>query len=227
MGVRICRTLTASPMNEAHHDQEPVHLLWVALLVEGGMLIVALVIGWFGFYEKSQPLYELDWNSCLEGLGWGIAATVPMVILMLVIHYWGPEFFRPMNEFVANRLKPMFETCTLFELFLLSLMAGLGEEIFFRWCLQGGLADVLSERFGVDAATWTALIAVSFLFGLCHWVNASYGITTFLIGIYLGWTMIQAGNWLVPAVAHALFDFLALLFITRSSDRYVTPEQVE
>jgi hypothetical protein len=53
------------------------------------------------------------------------------------------------------------------------------------------------------------------IFGVCHWVNYSYGLTTMIVGAYLGWTMILTDTFLVPAVAHALFDFIAFLYIVR------------
>lgn len=74
---------------------------------------------------------------------------------------------------------------------------------------------MLSERAGAELATIIGLIVASVLFGLCHWVNNSYGLTTLAIGLFLGATMIWAENWLVPAFAHAFYDFVALLYLVR------------
>ena len=60
------------------------------------------------------------------------------------------------------------------------------------------------------------IVIASMVFGLCHWVNVSYGVTTTVIGVYLGWLMCWSGTWLAPAVSHTLFDLVAFLYIKHS-----------
>jgi membrane protease YdiL (CAAX protease family) len=199
------------------HPKPKVHLLWVGLLVEGGLFLLGLLIGWFGFYDKNQPLHTIDWEFLQTAGIWGVAALLPMLIYLAVFQLWTPPFIKPMKEFVDSKLKPMFESCSIFELLLLSIMAGFGEEIFFRWCLQGGITSTLEPNFGTTYAIVVGILVASWLFGLCHWVNATYGISTMLVGLYLGWTMIFTNNWLVPAITHTLFDFVALIVIVHFS----------
>jgi membrane protease YdiL (CAAX protease family) len=113
----------------------------------------------------------------------------------------------------------MFHRSTLFDFLVISLLAGLGEELLFRWSLQGGITSVLETRIGLTAAVVVGLAAASVMFGICHWVNSAYGITTIVIGAYLGAVMIWSGSWIVPAVAHALYDFVALIYISRLPDQ--------
>ena len=136
---------------------------------------------------------------------------VPMLIYLVVYIKWPPRFLLPMKKVVEENLKPMFSRCSIVQLLFIAFMAGFCEEIFFRWCLQGGLAHYIAGAPG----TWVALAFASVVFGLCHWVNAAYGITTLVIGIFLGWMMIATNNWLVPAITHFVFDFVALYYIAR------------
>ncbi len=122
-----------------------------------------------------------------------------------------------MQEFVVEHLTPMFRGSSIFEMLLLSVMAGFCEELLFRWCLQGGIASLLEDRAGQLVSQAIGLLVASILFGLCHWVNTSYGMTTIFVGAFLGWTMIASETFLVPAVAHAIFDFVALIYISRLS----------
>ena len=128
-----------------------------------------------------------------------------------------------MQQFVDAKLKPIFRNSSLLELLALSLMAGFGEELFFRWCLQGGMTSVLENQIGGTPSIVVGVVVASIVFGGCHWVNASYGITTMLVGAYLGLTMVWTSSWLVPAIAHALFDFVALIYIAKSPDRLSQP----
>ena len=62
---------------------------------------------------------------------------------------------------------------------------------------------------------WIALVGVAILFGLLHAVNVAYAVLAALMGLYLGWLWMATGNLAVPIVAHAVYDFLALVYILR------------
>jgi membrane protease YdiL (CAAX protease family) len=47
-------------------------------------------------------------------------------------------------------------------------------------------------------------------------LSATYAILAALIGLYLGLLLIWTGSLLAPAVAHGLYDFIALLYLVRS-----------
>lgn len=207
-------------MSTAEPDPD-VNLVWVGVIVEGGLILVALALAYFGLYDHSQPLKEIDWPTCQRALVWGTVASLPMLVYLVVFHFWTPVFLQPMQEFVVENLYPVFRGSTIFEMLLLSLMAGFCEELLFRWCLQGGISSLLESRAGQPASLAIGLLVASILFGLCHWVNTSYGMTTLFVGAFLGLTMIWSGSFLVPAMAHAIFDFVALIYISR-----LTPEVV-
>ena len=193
--------------------KQDVNLLWVGLLVEGGMIVLALVLGFFNIFDPAQPLanvLELSWSRLLT---MGVLATLPLVVYFVLLEYWSPKFYQPMQEFIDQSLRPMFVNTSVFELAIIALLAGVGEEILFRWCLQGGVFALLTPMTGTIGALLISLVLVNLVFGLCHWVNNTYLVFAFLAGIYLGLVMWWSSSWIVAAFAHTAFDFIALMYL--------------
>jgi membrane protease YdiL (CAAX protease family) len=53
------------------------------------------------------------------------------------------------------------------------------------------------------------------LFGLCHWLSASYGVLALIVGMYLGGLFLISGSLIPPMIAHGLYDFVALIYLVR------------
>ena len=62
------------------------------------------------------------------------------------------------------------------------------------------------------------LVAASFVFGCFHPLSATYAVLAALIGLYLGLLLIFTGNLLAPALAHGLYDFIALVCLVRDGE---------
>ncbi len=198
---------------------DDVHLLWVGFIVEGGLIAIAMFLAWWGLYDHAQPLDEIFVVNLSQIFGLGLLATLPLLIFLVAFHFLRPPFvrftfLRSIQDFAQTELHPLFRSSTLLEMFLLSLMAGIGEELLFRWCLQGGITSLLPSSMGGGAAAIGILVA-SILFGLCHWVNNSYGIAALIVGVYFGVVMLVTGCVLIPIIAHALYDFVAMIYIGR------------
>ncbi len=200
------------PPPAAEHEIAHAQLMKMAFLVEGGLMLLGLVIGYLGFFDWQQPLRDMGAAEWRSGLVWGGIGTIPMLLYLAAFHVYSPRILHPIRDFVDEHLKPLFKQCSIVELLIIALLAGFCEELFFRWCLQGGISSVTHSLV-------PGLLVASVIFGLCHWVNSSYGITTTLIGMYLGGMMVWTGTWLAPAIAHASFDFVALLYIARFDGR--------
>ncbi len=191
-------------------------LIWVGLLVEGGVMALGLLLGWLGFYDRQQPLGPVPWQTWTYAVRWGLILVLPMLMYLVLFHFWTPGFFRPMRRVIDLQLRPMFCDSSYLELLVLSIMAGIGEELFFRWCLQGGITSVLEPTLGSTVSIAAGITIASLAFGVCHWVNKTYAITSAIVGAYLGVTMVWTGTWLVPAISHATFDLIALIYIVVS-----------
>lgn len=202
-------------MVEAQSDKR-VRLIWIGVLVECGLMLLGLLFGWLGFYDHQQPISSIDWSTWPFAIRWGLIMLVPMLAYLVLFHFWTPDFYRPMQRVIDSQLRPMFAKSNYLELLILATFAGFGEELFFRWCLQGGITSLLEPTVGTTISIGAGIAIASLIFGVCHWVNKTYAITTTIVGAYLGATMVWTGTWLVPAIAHAAFDFVALIYIVNS-----------
>jgi membrane protease YdiL (CAAX protease family) len=101
---------------------------------------------------------------------------------------------------------------------LVAAAAGIGEELFFRGLLQAGISDCYG---------WPAgLILASVVFGLVHFLTAEYALYAALVGAYLGALYVFTDNLLVPIIAHALYDFVALVIVSGWGRRRLPEPQV-
>jgi len=174
-------------------------ITWLVVGFETVALILAVGLGWLLGSPPSQMI-EVTWGA----IGLGLVATVPAVLLMAWSLWtrWGQRLL----ETVADRLRAMFGDCSTIDIAIVSIAAGVGEEALFRGAMQGGL----SSRIGPLAA----LVVVSTLFGLVHWVTPLYALLAGLMGAYLGWITLASDNLLVAMIVHAVYDFVAVLYLT-------------
>jgi uncharacterized protein len=137
----------------------------------------------------------------------GVVATTPLLLgLRWSLHSQWPPIAR-LVDFVKEQLRPLFLGCTVSQLAMLALLAGLAEEALFRGVVQLGMSRWLTPAGG--------LIAASLLFGLVHFLTLWYALLATLVGFYLGSLLFLTGNLLVPIVVHALYDFIALIILIR------------
>ena len=195
----------------------------LAIAVEGALIGVAWVIG-FLLEVPALSRFEFDW----AGVAWGLVAALPMLAALFVVVRYPVGPLRSIKRFTDEIIRPLMASCSLLDLVGISILAGFGEELLFRGVLQeafqGGLEGALGERYGMLAA----VVLVALLFGLLHAVTPSYAVLAALMGVYLGLVFHFTGNLLSVVVAHAVYDFLALVYVTRGpGSAVVAPQQEE
>jgi membrane protease YdiL (CAAX protease family) len=177
-------------------------IVLLSILVEGGMVSLALLAGWL---FDQPPLAHFAFDA--EALGWGLLATVPLLAAFAVMTRWPVGPLRRIKAFTEEVLRPVLAPCTTVDLLGISCLAGMGEEMLFRGFLQDGLMRLLP---------WGLALGVgSAVFGLLHAVTLSYAVMATLMGAYLGWLYEATGNLLAPMAAHALYDFVVLVYMLR------------
>ena len=188
---------------------DPARTTQVALLFEGGLAIVALVVGWLvgqwplvGFSTLPEHAGEQ-----VLAVGWGLVATGPLLVALVLMERipWPP--LRQLSALTSDVILRMFGGASLVQRAAVAAMAGFGEELLFRGVVQAGL----SRFFGLGVG----LAIGSLVFGVCHWLNATYAVLAMLAGAYFGLWLARTGNILTPIVAHAAYDFLALVYLIR------------
>lgn len=175
---------------------------WVGSVIESSLLMVALGLAWlFG-----QPLFsDLHWS--LNDLLLGLAVSAPLfVVFWWMLRSTLPPLAR-IRRLLVTGLRPYFAQWSLLQLAIISLLAGICEEVLFRSVIQGTLS--------ANAGPLMAVIIASALFGLAHLITLAYAVIAAAIGAYLGVLWLLSGNLLVPITAHAAYDFVALVYFVR------------
>ncbi len=191
----------------------PPRLVRLGVIVEGGLALLALAIGVLVNFSPIGTI-ELAYRAIPAHAAatlWGVAAALPMAIVLLVVETVPLRSIRALRQFVEQSIAPLFAGASLGDLAMISAMAGLGEEMLFRGLLQAGLASWL----GHGGSDWIAIAVASVAFGLVHCVTWTYCVVATLVGAYLGCVFWMSGHLLVPIVAHALYDFLALVYFVK------------
>ncbi|MEN6458995.1 MAG: CPBP family intramembrane glutamic endopeptidase [Thermoguttaceae bacterium] len=188
----------------------------VAAAFEGSLALLAVGLGWL----LERPAFE---SLHLDGRGslLGLLATAPPLAMCWICLTWR---IRPLQEVIRvidEVLAPMFRGCGLLGLALVAALAGLGEESLFRGVVQSAVASSLGGAHG----PWIGLLVAAVLFGLLHLATPTYGVLATLMGGYFGWIWLATGNLLVPIAAHAVYDFLVLLYFVKRRQPPVVAER--
>jgi hypothetical protein len=184
---------------------------WLALLFEGSLAGIACGLGFGLRLWSTANVNPLQPHHAPPAILIGIAAALPIGLIVLVVEYLPGSAFENLRQVVSRQLVPLFRGCRVIELGAIALAAGVGEELFFRGILQVGLARLFPEAWG----GLVGLVGAALLFGVLHWLTFTYALLATLIGCYLGWLYQSTGNLLVPITAHAVYDFAALVYLAR------------
>lgn len=175
-------------------------LLSLAILFEGGILLVAWVLG----RALGMPLGA----GLRPGLGqWalGLGATLPLLAALA----WALRSRRPFPRRLKEGVEELIDRALLDarprDLVLIAVLAGAGEEALFRGILQPLLAGLVGP--------WAGNAGAALAFGLAHPISGAYVVYTTVVGFYLGALLELGGGLLAPMVTHAAYDLVALLWL--------------
>ena len=114
--------------------------------------------------------------------------------------------WRPMRTAVDEVLIPTFVGLSRWQVVILSVAAGVGEELFFRGFLQP-LAGV---------------VAAALAFGAAHVAGArmvAFGVWAAAMGLVLGGLVLATGGIVASMTAHACYDLLAFNYLNAQGRR--------
>jgi len=192
------------PLQGPEEDQPGREVIIIfAVFFQGGLAPLSLALGWF---LGHPPLERFVWS--MSDAIWGVVAAIPLTLMFLGMLWWPIGPVRRVKDFCDNEVMPLLGSSTWADIALISLAAGVGEEMLFRGFLQAGLSSWLGVPWGLGLA--------SLLFGLLHPISIAYMVIAAFLGLYLGaeWWFLGR-NLLMVMVTHALFDFTALGYLIR------------
>jgi membrane protease YdiL (CAAX protease family) len=111
------------------------------------------------------------------------------------------------KKFCDEEVVPMLEKSSWSEIALISVAAGVGEEMLFRGVLQSSLSSWLGLSWGI--------VLASLLFGLLHPISVPYMFIATFLGLYLGVLWIWVDDLLTVMITHGLYDFAVLGYLLR------------
>ena len=136
------------------------------------------------------------------GVIWGIAAAGLLAVVNLALLRWPVAVWpAPALRHVCRAIvKPLFEHVAVWQILLVSALAGVGEELLFRGVIQ----------------PLVGLVIASVLFGAIHIGSRAlvgYGVWAACIGAVMGWLVLATGGLVAPVIAHGVYDALALAYV--------------
>ncbi|WP_164100947.1 CPBP family intramembrane glutamic endopeptidase [Candidatus Laterigemmans baculatus] len=200
---------------ESKRNQDPPPVLLTAVGLELALGLAAILLSWAWGADPRERVPRIhEYGELARGIGFGILAAVPMLLLIQLVERLPIDSIRDLREETEERLLGMLSGFSVSELGLISLAAGVGEELLFRGWLMMSLAGPI-EHWQTPTLVM-AIVLSSIAFGLAHPITPAYVVVTAVIGVYLAMLLVWSGNLLVPIAAHAFYDFVQLVVATRA-----------
>lgn len=208
-------------MDDPDFDDQPPRIIdaaerffFTAIGFEIALGVVAVLAGkFFGplanhFVPSVYDLWGVAW-----GVGLGSLLALPMVALVQGLQKLELPQIDEINQLGRDRILPLMDGLTNSELAVISIAAGVGEELLFRGWFQTLLTGDASQWSPVSIFIGISIASV--VFGLAHAVTKLYVLVVAVMGILFGIMLVATGNLLVPIAAHAVFDFIQLRLAVR------------
>ena len=177
-------------------------IIILAVFFELSLAPFSLFLGWL---MGHNPLEGFQWR--VTDALWGAVAALPLILLFVSMLTWPIGPLVPVKQFCEQEVLPLFAKSYWSELALISLSAGVGEEMLFRGVFQASFTQWWGLAWG--------LVLASMLFGLLHPISLPYVSIATILGFYHGVVWYWNGNLLTVIVTHTLYDFAALGFLIR------------
>jgi membrane protease YdiL (CAAX protease family) len=182
----------------------------MAVVVEGGLALIAVAAAWL-FHVSLRDLFPTDRASLVSAVARGLLATAPMLIIFWILVNSNWPMLRQLREQVEWLIGEMFPNGSIAQFATVAVLAGVGEELLFRGSLQTALSNWTTPV--------TGLVITSLLFGLAHALSKLYFFFAVAVGAFLGWMTLRYNDLVAPIIAHGLYDFLALAYLSRRGQR--------
>lgn len=191
-------------------------------------IVFGILIGyWAGLfssttrYSHESTLASANWFGLSEFLSTGLGILVGLAMFLAIYCSSSFEFAwsKRIEERIRESFLPLLKKMNYLQLFLLAAIAGVGEELCFRWALQGSAETLLLTSCGPVLAWILSLSVVSLLFGVLHAVTPAYFLLATSISLLMGIAVPAGlGIWGVM-VAHGFYDFLAFIWLLHRGGR--------
>lgn len=153
-------------------------------------------------------LMDTPWQFAPNGIAhavlWGLGSGLFVYLLLSILTRF--PVARSLKT-ILRQLRPLFKDLRFWQIAVLALMAGLGEEVFFRGFLQAWLSGFITVELAIAVA--------AIVFGLLHFASVSYFLLTTLLGFALGYVYALTNSLLLIIAWHGFYDLIAIWILSR------------
>ncbi|QDT06843.1 CAAX amino terminal protease self- immunity [Rubripirellula lacrimiformis] len=223
-------------MDDEQPEMQSANEVFVTtVLFESALGVLAILLGWGLGPDAREMIPEIHWSAFVpaidwdavmpiaSGIGYGFLAAFPMLAAIEVLRRIPWEPVRALERLNDDGAVAALLQLRTSEMIVISLCAGIGEELLFRGWLMYWIADGWTMAQSADSSPTVAIVAglivSSIAFGLVHPLTKLYIAVAAVMGVYFGVLLMYSGNLLVPIVAHATYDALQLIMTARSGRR--------
>ena len=179
----------------------------MAVLVESGIGLGAVILAWLFSVSLGDQIAPLG-KPLAAAVVRGLLATIPMLLAFWWLVTSKLPMLRQLREQVEWLVREMFPGGSVMQFAMVAALAGVGEELLFRGAIQTKLGEWTTPVVG--------LLLTSLLFGLAHALSKLYFAFAIVVGAFLGWLALAYHDLVAPMIAHGLYDFLALVYLSKA-----------
>lgn len=192
-----------------------------AVALELSLALAAILLGLFlGVNPREHLVPWWDWQAIARSLVIGTLVGMGLALGMQVFSILPIRSIQKLERAAESQLRTVLGPMTIPELLVLSLSAGIGEEIFFRGLIQGWWMSL------VDQPTfWNVLpgmLASAVCFGFAHPLSKTYIALAALAGLLFSVLFWATGDLLACVLAHASYDAIICVYWKWSQRTRVT-----
>lgn len=164
-------------------------------MAEGIVFTLALFFAWM-WNIKLFPLTRNPFRDIFVGTS---GALIPFAFFVFIISKKAENIplIGSLRKTLIMDVRSLFSQAKLLDLCLISIFAGIAEELLFR--------GVVQVKFGI--------VAASFIFGLLHFITPAYCILATIMGFYVGTLFHIYQSILIPIHLHFIYNLGALVYL--------------
>lgn len=191
-----------------------------------GLFVIPSLL--FAYFSDPQPMQYIGFKQPVTPIYWLLAVAVMLLAIPLVeytgllnrqVHFGQgvQHWAQSMEDEAAKQIQFMLSSRTttnlVLNVFFIALLAGIGEELFFRGVLQ---------RLFIRAtkSAWAGIIIAAFLFSFFHFQFFGF-VPRLLLGMLLGAIYWYSGSIWTAMLAHFVYDGFFIVLA------YFNPQMVE
>lgn len=219
VGYRLHRVMEREVADDPSRRRRGYGRLLALELILGGLaLAVAVGLDGIGLGRLGLTRPHVTGSALLFGLGLGLAIAVCVAVVASTIAIWRID--QPLPVVGGDRVRVMVPSRRSERVWflVLSLAAGICEELLFRGLLPALLAALLH-----GPSVWLVVLLAAIAFGGAHAYQGTAGIAvTTILGALLGVIYLTTGSLFLVMLLHALIDARVGLLPARALARAPT-----